>query len=68
MTEKKTHVWDDEGYTNYRRRIVRESQRRRRMKAESEGRCIVCCINDADIGKKTCSECRKKISGAQKKR
>lgn len=66
--KKESHVWDDEGYQNYRRRLVRESQKKRRLIAEKEGRCISCCINDADPGRKTCAACRKRIADAKRKR
>lgn len=46
-----------EEYLEYRRKICRESQRRRRIVAKANGICIICCKRPAREGRKTCAEC-----------
>lgn len=54
-----------ENYIDYRRAVVRESQKRRRAKAAEQGLCSICCLNIPDDGYKTCTECRKRIMERQ---
>lgn len=58
----------DEEYKEYRRRIVRESQRRRRMQAAKDGKCVICATRPARQGKKTCEQCCQQIMGYMKKK
>lgn len=51
-----------EEYQEYRREVVRASQRKRRMIAKERGLCSICCRNVPETGLKTCKECRIKIS------
>ena len=57
---------DSEEFKEYRRRIVRESQRRRRTAAEEGGKCIVCVCRPARKGLKTCKECCDYIAEKQR--
>ena len=51
-----------ENYIDYRRAVVRESQKRRRMKAAEDGLCTICCLNIPDDGHRTCKACRMRVS------
>lgn len=51
-----------EEYIDYRRKVVRESQRRRRLLAKEQGLCSICCLNIPDAGHVTCLDCRMRIS------
>lgn len=51
-----------EEYKEKRRKIVRESQRRRRERAREQGLCPICMKNLPEIGYGTCRECRIRIS------
>ncbi len=44
-------------YREYRRKICRESQRKRRIKAREDGICIICCKRPVRDGRSTCTEC-----------
>ena len=55
------HDWTKEDYGEYRKRIVRESQRRRRAKAKEEGKCSICATYPADPGRKTCRYCYDRV-------
>lgn len=59
--EKKKHDWKKENYEEYREKIVRESQKRRRERAKAQGKCIICCREQADQGKTTCKSCRDRV-------
>lgn len=41
-----------------RRKIVRESQKRRRDKAKANGLCVLCCREKAIEGRTLCERCR----------
>lgn len=56
------HRNDFETYAEYRKAVVRESQRKRRAAAKEQGLCSICCLNIPEMGYKTCSTCRKRIS------
>ena len=51
-----------ENYIDYRRAVIRESQKRRRMKAAEDGLCTICCRNIPEAGHKTCRACRMRVS------
>ena len=52
---------DFEGmYKDKRRKIVRESQKRRRDYAKSQGVCVLCCKAKAVEGLTLCEKCRRK--------
>ena len=57
---------DYESYIDYRRAVVRESQKRRRAKAAEDGLCEICCIRKPEKGYHTCRECIERIKGNQK--
>ena len=48
-------------YLEYRRRILRESQARRRAKAKASGMCQICCVQRPDKGLSTCPDCIQRI-------
>ena len=59
----------EEEYLEHRRKIIRESQRRRREKARKEGICTVCVKRPARKGKITCEICGKiALEAARRKR
>lgn len=62
------HDWSVEDYEEYRKRLSRESQQRRREKAIKTGMCLICCKNKARKGKRTCEECSARIAGIYKSR
>ena len=52
---------DFEGmYKDKRRKIVRESQKRRRDYAKAQGLCVLCCKVNAVEGLTLCEKCRRK--------
>lgn len=53
---------DYDNYLEYRRAVIRESQRRRRQEAKEKGLCSICCLNIPDEGHVTCKPCRMRIS------
>lgn len=55
------HDWDKEDYGEYRRKIVRESQRKRRAKARTQGLCLICAKNPAAEGYTACAECYSRV-------
>lgn len=59
LTEKPPvkHDWSKEDYAEYRRKVVRECQKRRRAKAKAQGMCSICCKRPVVIGYQTCSDC-----------
>lgn len=60
-TEKTYHDWSVENYGEYRRKLVRESQRKRREKARSLGLCIICATNPSLTGYSTCQKCYARV-------
>ena len=48
----------DAMYKDRRRKIVRDSQKRRRDKAKAEGLCVLCCREKAIEGRTLCERCR----------
>lgn len=59
--EKKAHDRKAEDYKEYRKKIVRECQKRRRERAKAQGKCIICCKEQADQGTTTCRNCRERV-------
>ena len=55
--ENTRHDWSKEDYAEYRRKLVRECQRRRRERAREEGMCSICAAYPAEYGRKTCQKC-----------
>ena len=51
------HDWSKEDYGEYRRKMIRESQKKRRMRAKESGLCGVCCKRPVKEGYKTCEMC-----------
>lgn len=51
------HDWNKEDYTEYRRKICRESQRKRRRLAVEKGLCSICATYPAREVKLTCEYC-----------
>lgn len=47
----------DEEYREKRRKICRESQKRRRDAARKQCICIICCQRPMRPGRKTCTVC-----------
>ena len=56
------HNWNEEDYAEYRREVVRESQRRRREKAKREGLCPICFTRQLPVGRGTCEYCSKRVA------
>ena len=54
---------DYENYIEYRRAVVRESQRRRRLEAKKKGLCCICCLNVPEKGHVTCRACINRVQG-----
>lgn len=57
-----------EEYKEYRREIVRKSQRKRRMLAKKNGLCPICGWRKAEAGFVNCIECKQKAREYAKKR
>lgn len=57
-----------ENYMDYRRAVVRESQKRRRAKAAEDGMCVICCIRKPERGHRTCRDCIERIVKSHQKR
>ena len=55
------HDWNVEDYDEYRRKLCRESQRKRRAKAKENGMCGICCKNPALEGYSTCQKCYARV-------
>lgn len=55
------HDWTKEDYGEYRRKMCRESQRKRRAKARLNGMCSICCKYPAIEGYKTCQDCYSRV-------
>lgn len=49
-----------------RRETMRKSQKKRRAIAVENGKCVICATRQARSGKRTCSECSKRISERSK--
>lgn len=62
------HDWNKEDYKEYRRRICRESQRRRRTMAVAYGLCSICASYPAREGMLTCENCNDCAKAWNKKR
>lgn len=54
-------------HTLYRRKIVRESQKRRRDYARQQGMCSICCKRPAEANHKTCPVCIARAKAYKKK-
>ena len=65
---EKKHDWTVESYEEYRSRIVRESQQRRRWRARMQGLCPICAMRKPTGWQKTCEVCRDRIKAYQKAR
>lgn len=50
-----------------RRKQIRDSQKKRRIRARKEGLCTICCNNKAAAGRVTCDRCRQVIVNVRKK-
>ena len=57
-----------EEYKEYRREIVRNSQRKRRALAKKNGICPICGWRKAEAGFINCKECKEKAKEYAKKR
>ena len=60
------HDWSKEDYKEYRRKICRESQRKRRKKAAEIGLCHICGSKQPIPGKMTCKDCLDRVKNWQK--
>ena len=58
---------DYESFIDYRRAVVRESQKRRRSKAADNGLCAICCLMKPEKGYRTCRVCIKRVESYQKR-
>lgn len=50
-----------------RRAQIRDSQKKRRIRARQEGLCTICCRVKAAPGRVTCDHCRQIIINSRKK-
>lgn len=66
-SENVRHDWSKEDYGEYRRKIVRESQKKRRKKAMEKGLCPICCIRTPIEGRSTCEICLNRVKTWQNK-
>lgn len=62
------HDWTKEDHGEYRRKIVRESQRKRREQAKEQGLCQMCARNLPRTGYTTCEACYTRVRAWQDKR
>lgn len=62
------HDWTKEDYREYRCKICRESQKKRRQKAKEDGLCVICARNLTEHGYSTCTECLTRVKECQKRR
>lgn len=60
---EKNHIRhdSDEIFKEYRRRIVREAQRKRRAKAREKGLCLICAKHPAMENYSVCEECYARV-------
>ncbi len=58
----------DDEYKEHRRKVVRESQRKRRAQAAKDGKCVICATRPARKGKRTCAQCCSQITSCYQKR
>ena len=65
--ENKRHDWSKEDYIEYRRKINREAQRKRRALAKKNGMCSICGNYAPEKGKKTCQYCISRVVEWQKR-
>lgn len=66
MRELIRHDWTKEDWSEYRKKINRESQRKRRMIAAKKGLCRMCGSKQPLPGKKTCKDCLDRVKQWQK--
>lgn len=66
--ESTKHDWTVEDYAEYRRAMVRESQRKRRALARAAGKCTMCAIRPHAPGRLTCDECNDRVKAYNKRR
>lgn len=68
LTEKPpvSHDWTKEDYAEYRRKLCRESQRKRRAAAREKGYCVICANRPALEGYATCQQCYERVRLWQK--
>lgn len=63
------HDWKVEDYREYKRALSRNSQKKRRKIAKTNGMCSICCVKPARKGMATCMECSlRAINNAKIKR
>ena len=62
------HDWEKEDYDEYRKEVVRKSQKFRREIARGNGLCIICCKEPARKHMATCLNCSTRISRRAKER
>lgn len=66
--ESTKHDWTVEDYAEYRRAMVRESQRKRRALARAVGLCTMCAIRPHAPGRLTCDKCNDRVKAYNKRR
>lgn len=62
------HDWTVEDYAEYRRAMVRQSQRKRRTLAKAVGLCSICCSRVHAPGRVTCDECNNRVKAYNRRR
>lgn len=66
--ESTKHDWTVEDYAEYRRAVVRQSQRKRRALAKAVGLCSICCSRMHAPGRVTCDECNNRVKAYNRRR
>ena len=62
------HDWTVEEYAEYRRAVIRQSQRKRRALAKAVGLCSICCSRVHAPGRVTCDECNNRVKAYNRRR
>lgn len=61
LTSTKSRQRDSNEYREYRRAVIRESQRKRRALARENGLCGICAKEPVADGYVTCQLCRERM-------
>ena len=62
------HDWSKEDHAEYRKKLVRESQRKRREAAKEQGLCQMCARELPRVGYATCEKCYARVLAWKEKR
>lgn len=62
------HDWTVEDRAEYRRAVVRQSQKKRRALAKAVGLCSICCSRVRAPGRLTCDVCNDFVKKSYRRR